>query len=525
MTGDIGDGRATAITRRGLLGGAGAALALAACGGARATTPPRQAAPAPIIVVGAGISGLVIAYRLMQQGHDVRVIEASSRPGGRIRTIRGWPGGLHVEAGATHIVPDPDLVKLLVELGVATDPPTPQPRLASVVYADRQRRVFPSGEDPPSSRAYTADERKLGFAGRLATYFGIVHQIDDRMRRTLQWSSEIAALDRWTCADYLRGKGASAAAITDIDEIMPIGDGVESISALEVARVLAAFSHERALPPPPVRSNGRISGGSDAIIAALVRRLGDRIAYDTVLEQIDRSATPINLGVRDHQGRHHLAAARVVLTMPFPVLRAIAVTPPWSPLKARAIAELGMTSVTRIWVASDRRYWTEHGESGTADSDLPTGRIRDETDEQTATAGVLGIYATGAAARQLAARDPAARIAALTGDVERVHPTVAGHIVHGDSVAWDAEPFARGAYAAFRPGQLTELARAAAACEGAFHFAGCGVSYRPGFLHGALASALRVVDEIHAVTTCDASSSTRCSPLRPHPDAEQALQR
>ena len=482
------------ITRRRFLTGAGAGLALASCGGPRTTpAPPR---PAPIVVVGAGISGLVVAYRLMQLGHDVRVIEASSRPGGRIRTIRGWPEGLHVEAGATSIVPDPDLVNLLVELGVTTDPPTPHPRLASVVYADRQRRVFPAGEDPPPPRTYTADERKLGFAGRLATYFGIVQQIDDRMRRTLQWSREVAALDRWTCADYLRGKGASAAAIADIDEIMPIGEGVESISALEVARVLAAIAHERALPPPPVRSNGRVTGGSDAIIHALVRRLGDRIAYNTVLEQIDRSATPISLGVRDHQGRHQLAAARVVLTMPFPVLRAIAVSPPWSPLKARAIAELGMTSVTRIWVASDRRYWLDRGESGTADSDLPTGRIRDETDGQAASAGVLGIYATGAAARQLAARDPAARIAALTADVERVHPAVAGHIVHGDSVAWETEPFARGAYAAFRPGQLTELARAAAAREGTLHFAGCGVSYRPGFLHGALASALRVVDEI-----------------------------
>jgi monoamine oxidase len=56
-------------------------------------------------------------------------------------------------------------------------------------------------------------------------------------------------------------------------------------------------------------------------------------------------------------------------------------------------------------------------------------------------------------------------------------------------------------------GQLTELAPAAAAAEGAIHFAGCGLSFRPGFMHGALASAHRVVDEIYGATLCDA---TRC---------------
>jgi monoamine oxidase len=107
-----------------------------------------------------------------------------------------------------------------------------------------------------------------------------------------------------------------------------------------------------------------------------------------------------------------------------------------------------------------------------------------------------GCYAVGPRAHGLAALAPAARIAALTADVERVHPAVAGHLVHGDSVAWESEPFARGAYATFRPSQLTALAAAAAAPEGMIHFAGCGTSYRPGFLHGAIASATRVLAEL-----------------------------
>jgi len=109
---------------------------------------------------------------------------------------------------------------------------------------------------------------------------------------------------------------------------------------------------------------------------------------------------------------------------------------------------------------------------------------------------VLGVYRAGTDARRIGAMDPKARIAALADDIARVHPGTAGHLGRGESIAWDAEPFARGAYAAFKPGQLTELLPAAMAPEGAIHFAGCGTSYRPGFMHGAVASALRVLAEI-----------------------------
>jgi len=37
-----------------------------------------------IIVIGAGLAGLCAAYELTQAGHDVTVLEAQLRPGGRV---------------------------------------------------------------------------------------------------------------------------------------------------------------------------------------------------------------------------------------------------------------------------------------------------------------------------------------------------------------------------------------------------------------------------------------------------------
>lgn len=500
------------LDRRDLLTGIAACASLAALGCAGAPRPRPAPAPAsgarPIVVVGAGFSGLVIACRLMQRGYPVKVLEATPRAGGRIRTVRGFPDGLYVEAGATHIVGDPDLVKLLKELGMRPAPRPDRTPLARVRYAAGHRRVSPAGEPAPPDHGYSDEDARLGEQGRMAKYFGVVDRIDPAMLRAMAWSADVARLDQLTCADYLRGQGASPGFLADIDDLLPLGDGIETTSALDIVRTLAAIRHEIA-QAATMRvggggASGRVAGGSEAIPAALASRLGDRIAYASVVERIERAGDGATLVVRDRGGRHRLDAARVVLTMPFTALRAIDVAPRWSPAKARAIAELGMTSVTRIWVASDRRGWLEHGEAGRAESDLPTGRILDETEAQPGPGGVLGVYAHGRAGHRLAALDPAARIAALTADVERVHPSIAGHVVHGDSVAWETEPFVRGAYAVFTPGQLTSLAPAAAAAEGVIHFAGCGTSYRPGFLHGALASALRVLDEIGAAMPCDA---------------------
>ncbi len=50
---------------------------------------PAAAGPPPrVVVVGAGIAGLVLSHELLARGVDVELWEASSRPGGRNLTLR-----------------------------------------------------------------------------------------------------------------------------------------------------------------------------------------------------------------------------------------------------------------------------------------------------------------------------------------------------------------------------------------------------------------------------------------------------
>src|ERR1700691_2065966 len=90
------------MTRRELIqrvaraGGYGAAFAAMHAMGLLAPVPPAAAFELPhgvgkktkIVILGAGISGLVAAYEMRKAGFDCTVLEARQRPGGRNWTIR-----------------------------------------------------------------------------------------------------------------------------------------------------------------------------------------------------------------------------------------------------------------------------------------------------------------------------------------------------------------------------------------------------------------------------------------------------
>ena len=73
-----------------------------------------------IAILGAGVTGLTAAFRLVQAGHRVRVFEATGRVGGAVRSelTDGWL----IEGGPNSLLTgEPVLAKLIGELGLASE--------------------------------------------------------------------------------------------------------------------------------------------------------------------------------------------------------------------------------------------------------------------------------------------------------------------------------------------------------------------------------------------------------------------
>jgi monoamine oxidase len=134
-----------AITRRQFLRRSAIAVACAGLNPTGALGATILRGPArKVLILGAGMAGLVAAYELSKLGHDVTVLEARTRPGGRVHTLREpFSDGLYAEAGAARIPDNHDLtLKYVKEFALELEPFYPS-RLNAVRFDRGSREEVP----------------------------------------------------------------------------------------------------------------------------------------------------------------------------------------------------------------------------------------------------------------------------------------------------------------------------------------------------------------------------------------------
>jgi monoamine oxidase len=447
-----------------------------------------------VIVVGAGLAGLAAAWELVQGGLAVIVLEARDAPGGRVRTVRApFADGLYAEAGAV-LVPDTHsrVRRLAEQLHLTLVAAAPLP--AGELYYVRGRRVVVgAGAAESWPLDLTVEERRLGLPGMWQRY--VASALDDIGDPAAPgWPPPtLAPYDAMTMAEFLRVRGASrdAAALLALGYLDLGGDGAESYSALSMLRDLALRRG--------TRRSWAIAGGNDQLPVAMAARLGARVCYGTPVIRIEPGAHAAAVVTRPdgESESQRWVADHVICTAPPPVLARVDVAPAFSPARRAAIAAIAATSVTRVLFQTRTRFWHAQHLPGSAVSDLPIKWVWDATAAQPGVRGILDVHLGGSDARRLAAL-PHSRLERVVAHLERVYPGAGAQVEAAVALDWDAEPWARGAYAWFRPGQLTSLMRSLAAPEGCVHLAGEHLSSASGWMEGALESGLRAARDVLA---------------------------
>jgi len=445
-----------------------AALALAPRSFAENFQVAPAAKPQKVIVVGAGIAGLVAAFELMQSGHDVTVMEARMRPGGRIHTLRDeFADGLHAEAGAIDFGDAYTVLQHYIgafNLPFNEDGATGKVSGAKdVYYLNNKRYLVPSGSELNWPYPLSAEERKLGLRGLWDRYVTPVIQSIGNPADAGWPNSTARELDGVTLNEFLRKQGASDAVIAVLRMTL-LGEDYDHVTALQDMVWQPFFDRNTKWM--------NLKGGNDLLPKAFAERLGKRMHYGVALRKLAQDRDRVRLSVTHGGAVEQVEADRVILAIPFSTLRNVELDDSFSAQKRAVISKLRYDSVTHVYLQSRSRFWIEQGISGFANTDLPIRVILNYTEAQPGPRAILGIENAGTNSRLAAAMKPEERIRWSLENVKKVYPEMAENFEGGTSVVWDEEPWSLGATAYFGPGEMTTMFPHVASVEGRVHFAG-----------------------------------------------------
>lgn len=491
--------RFDASRRRMLAGGAAAAtLALAAC----ARVPSRPVDDDEVVIVGAGIAGLVCAWRLRQAGVRVRLFEAQERVGGRMLSLRGHfadnqvceLGGELIDTGHAR------MHALAAELGLELDDLAQDPTAAD-------------GE------IWFCDGRRYGEAEILHAFAPIAAAIsrdaDTLPEADITWDAPggTEALDRETITGWLDRNGASGwlRRLIEVAYTTEMGLECDEQSALNLLDFIdPGLEHFRIFGESDERYHVR--GGNDRVTSALAARVDDAIHTGHVLESVRLNA----------DGRHVLAfarggatvevrARRVVLAIPFTTLRRVRLDVELPAVKRRAIDELGYGTNAKLMIGFSERVWrTRHAMTASSFTDLPLQTTWETSRMQDGAAGILTNFTGGRHGIAIGEGTPRMQADTAAQQLEAIWPGIAATRagMREARFHWPSHAWSLGSYACFRPGQWTTLRGAIGMPVGDLHFAGEHCSFdNQGFMEGGCESG-----ELVAATLL--GRDTAAAPLR-----------
>ena len=450
--------------------------------------------PRKVVVVGAGMAGLVAAYELKRAGHRVVLLEAQARLGGRVHTLReAFSDGLYAEVGAMRI---PRVHRLtlayIAKFGLKTCDFTMGNPQAYYYIGGRRLRAAEAQKDPSLLGFDVADRERGLTAAQLwdRTVRPLVEELEKNGEAA--WDAIVARYDEYSTREFLEMNGWSEGAI-EMYGLLENQEALMNSSFLELFREEAGRYYTDMV---------EIEGGMDRLPRAFLPALAGDIRFGARMVAMDQSPEGVTIHYQTPNGRFQESGDYAIVTAPFPVLRHIEALKPFSRAKQRAIRELHYDASAKILFQCRRRFWEQDDGifGGGTITDLPVRNVYyPDHGRETGRGVILASYTWSEDAQRWGSLSPADRIDQALEDVAQIHPQILQEFEVGASHMWHHDEFAGGAFALFDPGQQTLLYREITAPEGRIYFAGEHTSLHHAWIQGAIESGLRTASAIHAL--------------------------
>jgi monoamine oxidase len=418
-----------------------------------------------VVVLGGGVAGLAAALRLHEAGHEVCVVEARDRLGGRIHTLRerAWP--LPVELGAEFVHGRPEAIWRIVR------------RARLRIGEHRGHHLIQRGRKLVDGESVWREVQSLLEKGA-----GPDQPFIARLQAARRKGHDAAQV-RTMAAAYVEGFHAARVEQASVEAIAQQQAAAEAIGGDGTRRLL---------------------DGYDAIPARLASGLTD-VRLSTVVTAVRWRRGQVELQVRSPLGKRlpAIRARAVVITLPLGVLQArdVLFAPRLPAAKTGAISALAMGPVVKIVLRFRRVFFSDRLSFVHA----PGARVPTWWRPLPFEAPVLVGWAGGLAAEKLSFLDEREVLETGLSSLARTL-AVPRRLIDTELEAWrvydwQRDPFARGAYSWVPVGKLPAQRTLAEPVDDTLFFAGEATHFAgySGTVHGAIESGERAAIEVGAV--------------------------
>lgn len=480
--------------------------------------PSLGAAPpgASVLVLGAGIAGMVAAFELRNAGYRVQVLEYNHRAGGRVMSLRG--GDTYTELGGEtqhcqfdeglYINPGPwrlphhhhGILGYCRRLGV------PLENFVQCNYNAYLHSAQAFGGKPQRMRAVKADYQ--GHVAELlakATQGGALDaplsaQDQEILLASLQWWGALDQDYRYAPSNfsserrgYDKDPGGGLGGRPVFSRPIGVSDllGAGLWGSLPIADL---YEMQGTLMQPV--------GGMDRIAQAFARELDGLIRFNARVVEIRQDGGGVRAIYEDtgDAGRHHEARADwCVCTIPLSILGQIPMDV--GSAMTQAINAVPYASAVKVGLQFKRRFWEEdeHIYGGITYTDLPIGNISYPSHgyHDGGKGVLLGGYLWGPDAMRFTSMSPAERVQAAVAQGRQIHPQYDAEFDSGVSVAWHRSPFTHGCFGLWTDQTRERHYDDLCAFDGRIVLAGEHASFLPAWQEGAVTSAHDAITRLH----------------------------
>lgn len=466
-----------------------------------------------VVVVGAGLSGLVAARELQQAGLSVRLIEAAAAVGGRMRRAplppqpeapQAW-----VDLGGQWLGPAHSRFQALLEAQGLRRFASPHRGETVLCFGDRRCTFagffqgFPEGQPPAVPSSDWADAMAA-----LADFQRLVESLPPGHPHH---HPEAAALDRLSFQDWIDAHTHTPFAAWYFAYFCRAVGFLGPAEPEQVSLLHVAWG-QRTAPQGAHPEAELIHGGAGQLPALLAAELGESLSLGEPVRAIRQNAGNEGLG-----GSGSAAAAEgmaveviteratypcraVIVAMAPAMAQAIRFTPELPADRLALQQGMAMGACAKVLITYRCPWWRQAGLSGIAIGDRPTLELcADSSDPETAL-GVLAAFVAGHRHRAWTALDAERRRAAVLDDLAAWFGPQALEPLDYREMDWPREPFIGGAYAGWMPpGLWSRCGDALLRPHGQVYWAGTEASERwPGFFEGAVVSGERAAAAVVA---------------------------